>query len=319
MNIKSILKDFKSKKVLIVGDAMIDSYMWGEINRKSPEAPVSVVEINNIENRLGGAANVALNIKALGAQPTLCSVIGKCSSEFIFRDLMEKQNLSTIGILSEKGRKTTKKTRVISKEKHQIRIDEEDTYPILIEDKLVQLVCSLIPKHDVVILQDYNKGVLTPKLINQILSLTNKNNIPTIVDPKVNNFTEYKGCTIFKPNLKEIKEGMNIEFNDFDSQQLRNVTEKLRKLLYAKAILLTLSDKGMFINTENEYKHIKGTKRNIVDVSGAGDTVVAVAALCLSNNIEYNDLAIISNIAAGIVCEDVGVVPIKKEKILEGF
>ena len=317
MNINSIIKSFTSTKVLIVGDVMIDSYMWGEINKMSPEAPVPIVEINNIENRLGGAANVALNIKALGAKPTLCSVIGECNSKVTFKALMDKQNLSTAAILSEDGRKTTKKTRVISSKKHQIRIDEEDIYPIKDEDKFLKIVSSLLPKNDIIILQDYNKGVLTPKVIKHIISLANQHNIPTIVDPKINNFLEYKECTVFKPNLHEIKKGMNKKFDDSNHNNLRIVSEELRKLLNAKAILLTLSKKGIFINTKEEYKHINAINRTIIDVSGAGDTVVSVAALCLANNINYNDLAIISNIAAGIVCENIGVVAIEKDKLLK--
>ena len=316
MEFDHLFKQFNTKKVLIIGDAMIDAYMWGEINRMSPEAPVPVVEINKHENRLGGAANVALNLQSLGAEPILCSVIGDDSQGILFNNLMKDANITTKSILKIEGRKTTVKSRVIADNKHQLRIDEEETKAIEHEDRLLELVYSAISSVDVIILQDYNKGVLTPKIIKQIIQIANEKKIPTIVDPKKKNFRSYKNCTIFKPNLAEIKAGMNIKISDENIQEIRSASGKLRDSLKAKGILLTLSAKGICINSKEGFTYTPAFKRNIIDVSGAGDTVISVAALCLASNIDNDNLSIISSLAGGIVCEEVGVVPVNKEKLL---
>ena len=316
MDFNTLFQGFNDKKVLIVGDSMIDAYMWGDVNRMSPEAPVPVVEVKKHENRLGGAANVALNLKALGANPILCSVIGAGERGVLFEKLMKESNLSTEGILSTNKRKTTIKTRVIAENKHQLRIDEEETSPIEQVEEFLKLTISLINDIDVIILQDYNKGVLTPEIIERVIDSANKKGIPTIVDPKKLNFNSYKNCTIFKPNLAEIKAGMQVDFDTNNIAEIEKATSELRKKLSAKGILLTLSERGMCINSEKEFKHTPAFKRNIIDVSGAGDTVISVASLCLASNMDYADLSVLSNLAGGIVCEEVGVVPINKEKLL---
>jgi len=317
MDFNTLFQGFNDKKVLIVGDAMIDAYMWGEVNRISPEAPVPVVEVKKHENRLGGAANVALNLKALGANPILCSLIGTGERGVLFEKLMKESNLSTEGILSTNKRKTTIKTRVIAENKHQLRIDEEETSPIEQVEEFLKLTISLINDIDVIILQDYNKGVLTPEIIERVIDSANKKGIPTIVDPKKLNFNSYKNCTIFKPNLAEIKVGLQVDFDANNIAEIEKATLELRKKLSAKGILLTLSERGICINSEKEFKHTPAFKRNIIDVSGAGDTVISVASLCLASNMDYTDLSILSTLAGGLVCEEVGVVPINKEKLLK--
>ena len=316
MDFDALFSGFNSKKVLVVGDAMIDAYMWGEINQMSPEAPVPVVEVKKHENRLGGAANVALNLQSMGATPILCSVIGNDSQSILFKELIQNANLSNKGLLTATGRRTTLKTRVIAENKHQLRIDEEDTHPITCETEFLNLIQELIADVDVVILQDYNKGVLTAKVITKVIEIANTKNIPTIVDPKKQNFLAYKNCTIFKPNLAEIKAGMNIDLNTDNNQEIEKAAADLRELLNAKGVLLTLSGRGICINTKENFTHTPAFKRNIIDVSGAGDTVVSVAALCLASNMNLNDLSVLSNLAGGLVCEEVGVVPIQKEKLL---
>ena len=316
MDFDALFSGFNSKKVLVVGDAMIDAYMWGEINQMSPEAPVPVVEVKKHENRLGGAANVALNLQSMGATPILCSVIGNDSQSILFKELIQNANLSNKGLLTSKERRTTLKTRVIAENKHQLRIDEEDTHPITCETEFLNLIQELIADVDVVILQDYNKGVLTAKVIAKVIEIANTKNIPSIVDPKKQNFLAYKNCTIFKPNLAEIKAGMNTDFNPDITQEIEKAAADLRELLNAKGVLLTLSGRGICINTKENFTHTPAFKRNIIDVSGAGDTVVSVAALCLASNMNLNDLSVLSNLAGGLVCEEVGVVPIQKEKLL---
>ena len=315
MDFNALFQGFNDKKVLIVGDAMIDAYMWGKINRMSPEAPIPVVEIKKHENRLGGAANVALNLKALGANPVLCSVVGTGNKGVLFNKLMEESKLSTAGILSTNKRKTTIKTRVIAENKHQLRIDEEETTSIVQVEEFLKLTISLMDGIDVVILQDYNKGVLTPEIIKGVITTANKKEIPAIVDPKKLNFNCYKNCTIFKPNLAEIKAGMQIDFDANNIAEIEKATEKLRKQLSSKGVLLTLSERGICINSEKEFKYTPAFKKNIIDVSGAGDTVISVAALCLASNMDYTDLSVLSSLAGGIVCEEAGVVPINKEKL----
>jgi D-glycero-beta-D-manno-heptose-7-phosphate kinase len=316
MDFKALFEGFNQKNVLIVGDAMIDAYMWGEVNRMSPEAPVPVVEVKKHENRLGGAANVALNLKALGANPILCSVVGTGNRGRLFLKLMQEAGLSTAGILSKKERKTTVKTRVIADNKHQLRIDEEETSPIIDSSEFLKLPEGLMENIDVIILQDYNKGVLTSEVIEGVIRSANKKGIVTIVDPKKQNFNSYKNCTIFKPNLAEIKAGMNIDFNADNVSEIEKASTELRILLNAKAILLTLSERGICINSADGFKHTPAFKRDIIDVSGAGDTVIAVASLCLASGIKYTDLSVLSTLAGGIVCEEVGVMPINKEKLL---
>jgi len=316
MDFNTLFQEFSNKKVLIVGDAMIDTYMWGEVNRMSPEAPVPVVEVNKHENRLGGAANVALNLKALGATPILCSVVGTGNRGILFKELMEESNLSTVGILSTNKRKTTIKTRVIAENKHQLRIDEEETHPIQQAKEFLKLTESLMADIDVIILQDYNKGVLTPEVIEGVIAAANQKGIPTIVDPKKQNFNSYKNCTIFKPNLAEIKAGMNIEFDANNVAEIEKASAELRTQLAAKGVLLTLSERGICINSEKEFKHTPAFKCDIIDVSGAGDTVISVASLCLASAVDYTELSVLSTLAGGIVCEGVGVVTINKEKLL---
>ena len=317
MNIKKLFQTFNDKKVLIIGDSMIDAYLWGEVNRTSPEAPVPIVEVKKHENRLGGAANVALNLKALGANPILCSVIGTGERGVLFVKLMKESNLSTEGILSTNKRKTTIKTRVIAENRHQLRIDEEETSPIEQAEEFLKLTISLINDIDVVILQDYNKGVLTSEIIEKVIGSANKKGIPTIVDPKKLNFNSYKNCTIFKPNLAEIKTGMKVDFDANNIAEIEKATSELRKKISAKGVLLTLSEKGICINSEKEFKYTPAFKRNIIDVSGAGDTVISVASLCLASKMDYTDLSVLSSLAGGLVCEEVGVMPINKEKLLE--
>ena len=316
MDFNTLFQEFSNKKVLIVGDAMIDTYMWGEVNRMSPEAPVPVVEVQKHENRLGGAANVALNLKALGATPILCSVVGTGNRGIIFKELMDESNLSTVGILSTNKRKTTIKTRVIAENKHQLRIDEEETHPIQQAKEFLKLTESLMADIDVIVLQDYNKGVLTPEVIEGVIAAANQKGIPTIVDPKKQNFNSYKNCTIFKPNLAEIKAGMNIEFDANNVAEIEKASAELRTQLAAKGVLLTLSERGICINWEKGFKHTPAFKCNILDVSGAGDTVISVASLCLASLVDYTELSVLSTLAGGIVCEQVGVVPINKEKLL---
>ncbi len=309
---------FKTKRVLIIGDAMIDAYMWGDINRMSPEAPVPIVKIDKRECRLGGAANVALNIQSLGATPILFSAIGDDHYAELFIELMNEQKLSCEGIQKISNRRTTVKTRIISNNKHVLRVDEEFTNPIQDESLLNQLEKMIQEQSfDVIIFQDYNKGLLTKTVIQKAIKAAKNKGIPTIVDPKKENFFSYQSVDIFKPNLKEIKEGLNLDFDETSKAELFKHVNELRNKINAKGILLTLSEKGIYFQKENAVYRKKAHKRNIIDVSGAGDTVVSVAALALACDIEDDFLMRIANLAGGLVCEKVGVVPIQREDLLK--
>ncbi|MCF8228451.1 MAG: hypothetical protein K9G58_13650 [Bacteroidales bacterium] len=322
--IEKIFEGFNRKKVMIIGDVMVDAYLWGHVDRISPEAPVPIVSVNKRENRLGGAANVALNIRSLGAEPILCSVIGKDQKGDEFIGLLEKDGLTTRGIIKSHDRITTTKFRVIGNKMQMLRVDEEVTEDLTDNDIRVfdNNVKNIIQKEDIacIIFQDYNKGVLTNGLIHEIIKTANENNIPVVVDPKKQNFDAYHHISLFKPNLKELKEGLNLEIDPTNANELANAIQLLHKNQDIEMVMTTLSEKGVFISykcseKKYEYQHIPAHVRSISDVSGAGDTVVSVAALAYVLKLPPGLMAGIANLAGGIVCEEVGVVPIDKEKL----
>jgi rfaE bifunctional protein kinase chain/domain len=317
--INKMFTSFKDLRVLIIGDVMIDSYLWGKVNRISPEAPVPVVSITKKERRLGGAANVALNVQAMGATPILCSVIGVDKEGSRFLELMQKQKLSLKGILKSRSRITTIKTRVIGNNFQMIRVDEEVEHDITQAEteQFIQLISYLI-KHeriDVIIFEDYDKGLITAPLIQHVVSEAKKNKIPTVVDPKRKHFSDYKGVTLFKPNLKELKDGLKMEFDQSNIREIQKAVELLRSKMKIDTALITLSEHGIYISSKKTKKIIPAHVRNIADVSGAGDTVTSVASLCLAMKLKPEWIAIISNLAGGLVCEEVGVVPVNRENL----
>ena len=299
---------------------MIDSYMWGKVNRISPEAPVPIIMSTHQENRLGGAANVALNVQALGANPILCAVIGKDSKAKTFYSLLKKRDLTNEGIIEGENRKTTVKTRIIADNQHLLRVDEEMDAELDAEtEKLfIHHVLNILADKQIhaIIFEDYDKGCITPRIIEHIVDFANKSNIPTLVDPKKRNFMAYKGVTLFKPNFKELVEGSKIDIKKGDFDGIFNAARKLHQELNAKYLLITLSELGVFISSNGSYKTIPAEIRDIADVSGAGDTVIGTASLCLAAGLDSEYIATISNIAGGLVCEKVGVVPIQKEQLL---
>lgn len=319
--IKETFKSFDELNVLIIGDVMVDSYMWGKVNRISPEAPVPIVTIESKERRLGGAANVALNIQAMGANPILCSVIGIDYDGQQFLELLKKQKLSQKGIMKSRTRITTNKTRVIGNNHQIVRVDEEDEADISIAetDQLLQLILFILQhdKIDVIIFEDYDKGLITPKLIKSVVDMAKKRNIPIAVDPKKKNFNHYKGVTLFKPNLKELREGLKFDFNGDNLKELQKAVSSFRVKQKINTALITLSEKGIHTNSRSVKETLPAHIRNIADVSGAGDTVISVAALCLALELHPVLTAALSNLAGGLVCEQVGVVPIEKSKLLE--
>ncbi len=320
-SIQQIFKSFSNLNVLIIGDVMVDTYMWGNVNRISPEAPVPIVSITKKENRLGGAANVALNIQAMGANPILCSVIGDDDGGKLFLGLLKKQKLSSEGILKSKKRITTIKTRVIGGNHQMLRVDEEietsvnkdETYALSVQiNKII-----LSKKVDVIIFEDYDKGCITPELIKNSTAFAKQKNIPIVVDPKKKNFLSYHGVALFKPNLKELKEGIKLDFDHDNIKELEKIAANLIKKQNIAIVLITLSEKGIYIHSKSTKIVIPAHVRNISDVSGAGDTVISIAALCLALNLSPLIIATLANLAGGMVCEKVGVVPIDKKQLLD--
>lgn len=316
-----LFENFNNLSILIIGDVMIDSYYWGKVDRISPEAPVPIVAVQKKESRLGGAANVALNIKAMGAIPILCSVIGADDDGKELISLLKENEQTAEGIVSSYNRRTTKKTRIIGNNHQMLRIDGEDLHELNTseEDSFFETIQTILKarKIDAIIFEDYDKGSITKSLIKKVVDLAKTNNIPTTVDPKKANFADYQNVSLFKPNLKELKEGLKVEFNHKDKTELETAIQQLEAKLNNQHTLITLSEQGVFINSPEEKHHIAAHHRDITDVSGAGDTVISVATLCLALGEAPEMIAELSNLSGGLVCENVGVVPINKSDLLE--
>ena len=321
MNYKDLFDKFNGLRILVIGDVMLDAYVMGKVNRISPEAPVPIGSLENEDARIGGAGNVALNLLALGANPIICGVIGEDTSGDKLLNLFEKNGISTDGLVKSMARKTTVKTRVISNKQQLLRIDSESTFPLLESEeiKLNNTIQNIINQGvDGIIFEDYNKGVLTDSVIQNTIKIAKEKDIPTAVDPKKENFLSYKGVSLFKPNLKELKEGLNLNF-DFNSNKdlFEKGIEVLEEKLQNEISFVTLSENGVFIKNQTEKYYVPAHMRSISDVSGAGDTVIAVATLCLISGASTKQIAEISNLAGGLVCEKSGVVSISKNDLLE--
>ncbi|MBU1368470.1 MAG: D-glycero-beta-D-manno-heptose-7-phosphate kinase [Bacteroidetes bacterium] len=321
-SVSRLFNDFNRLRVMVVGDVMVDSYLFGHVDRISPEAPVPVVAVSKRSDRLGGAANVALNLKALGAEAILCSVVGDDYKGLTFNELLIEYKLPVHGIIKSKERTTTTKFRVIGNNVQMLRVDEEDTHDLsLTETKELLFTIRKIVDHDqidAIILQDYNKGVLTPEIIETVISLAKAKNIPVSVDPKKKNFLAYKNATFFKPNLKELQEGLHVSIKAGGLSTIVEAISELQSLLQVDYVMTTLSERGLLIRYPDgdqlKELHLPAHLRSIADVSGAGDTVISVATLCLALQQEAENIAALANLAGGIVCEEVGVVPIDKNK-----
>ncbi len=317
-SLDEIFDKFTGLKALIVGDVMIDSYIWGKVERISPEAPVPVISITNKEIRLGGAANVAKNIAALGATPILCSVVGDDHDGKALMDLMDTKGMDTRGIVMSGHRITTVKERMLSNSQQLLRIDRETTKPLHKKDSvsILKIIQKLIPEVDIVIFEDYDKGVLDKKLIKSIIELSKIHGIPTAVDPKKANFLNYHGVTLFKPNLKEIKEGLKLDFGNDDEIAISEASTSLRTKMNVDKVFITRSEYGVYISSNAHQHFIPAHVRSISDVSGAGDTVISTASLCLALRLPDQFIAELSNLAGGLVCEHLGVVSIDKSQLL---
>jgi D-glycero-beta-D-manno-heptose-7-phosphate kinase len=327
MDFDKLFHQFTQLKVAVVGDTMLDTYWWGNVDRISPEAPVPVVAVTKKEQRIGGAGNVALNIASLGATVHMLSVLGKDEDGEQLSGLLQQNNINTKYLVQSEQRITTNKIRIISRNQHMMRLDAEMANDMAAtdEDRLLFAFENYIAAEnpDVVILEDYNKGVLTENVIKRIVALCKKNKILTAVDPKRKNFFAYEGVDIFKPNLKEVKDGLNIIREEINISVLKDMHLLLQEKLQHRISLITLSEKGVFYaehpvdQQENNASIIPTHIRSIADVSGAGDTVIAVAALVFAATTDAKLMAEMANIAGGLVCEEVGTVAINKELLIE--
>lgn len=316
-----LFKRLSELKAGVIGDVMLDTYWWGSVERISPEAPVPVVALKKKEHRMGGAANVALNIKALGAKVSIFSVIGDDDDGQTLDNLFKEEHIATGYLLKSNKRITTSKSRIISRNQQMLRLDSEiikDLDPPD-ESRLIDAVTKYIEqeKPDVLIFEDYNKGVLTPKVIREVIQLCRAKGIPTTVDPKRKNFFAYEGVSIFKPNLKEVREAFNIIDENLEQETLENIHKQLKARLNHDVSFITLSEKGVFYEDINGAGIVPAHIRNIADVSGAGDTVIAVASLVFAATKDIKLMAEVANLAGGIVCEEVGTVAINKEKLMD--
>ncbi len=321
VDLDELFNDISKLKVAVIGDVMLDTYWWGTVDRISPEGPVPVVAVTKKEHRIGGAGNVALNLQALGSNAALISVLGKDEEGEKLRDLLEANNINCEYLLFSGDRVTTNKIRIIGRNQQMMRLDAEHAHDLNKEEEggLVKKVEKYIStvKPDIIILQDYNKGVLTKKIITKVIDLCNANKIICAADPKRKNFFSFKNITLFKPNLKEVKESLHILNDEVNEKTLCSIHLQLKEKLDHSISLITLSEKGMFYQNDKDSKIIPSHLRNVADVSGAGDTVIAIASLVYAATKNIQLTAEIANIAGGLVCEVVGTAAIDKQKLLE--
>lgn len=319
MTLDELFAAFDNLRVLIIGDVMLDSYVWGRVERISPEAPVPVVNVIRREYRLGGAGNVLLNVQALGAEAIICSVIGTDEPGDRLVGQLTERCLTCNGLIRSPSRITTIKERIIAGSQQVVRVDTE-TDKLITPDERAQLVAKakeLIPTCQVVIFEDYDKGVLDAQSIAEITAFANAQGIPTVVDPKKRNFLHYNHTTLFKPNLKELREGLKLEFDVDDPADFQRAVDALKEQLQVGGALITLSERGVYIDFNEEQHRLPAHLRTISDVSGAGDTVISIAACCVALDQTPRRVAGLSNLGGGLVCESVGVVPIDKAKLRE--
>ncbi len=320
-NWEELFDRFPSLRVLVIGDLMLDRYLWGKVSRISPEAPVPIVDVVKEENRLGGAANVAMNLKGLGAQVVLCGTIGQDRDGQNFSEVMAAMQMPTHGLVELAERRTTTKIRVIGNNQQVVRVDKEesDVLPETIQKRVAQHIEKLLnqEKFDAVIFEDYDKGLLDAEIIEKAVQLCAAKEIPVLVDPKRRNFFHYKNSTVFKPNLKELNEALGTHFEKKDLAGIRQAVQLLRHRMPHTHTVITLSEMGVLVcNANGEFLHEPAHYRHIVDVSGAGDTVVSVLAICTACGVSSFVAAQVANLAGGLVCEEVGVVPIHHTKLL---
>ncbi len=318
--VATLLENFRGKRIAVIGDVMLDRYYRGTVYRISPEAPVPIVEIDEESEYPGGAANVAYNLVMLGANPLLLGIVGKDSAGRQLRDLLGNLGIGDDGLLDDPVRPTTVKTRVIAASQHIVRVDREEKQAIApgVREQLLQLIEQNIGSIDALILQDYNKGVVTRDLIPRVVELARKHGVPVYVDPKLYNFFEYTGTTVFKPNRKEAEDALQRKLRTPEERE--HGVQELMERLQTEYVILTLGSEGMMLAQRGQAPMLIPTKAiQVADVSGAGDTVIATLATACAAGATIEEAVVIANHAAGIVCEQVGTVPVRHEQLLDAL
>lgn len=314
---------WSSVRVCVLGDVMVDAYMWGTVRRVSPEAPVPVVEVTRREKRVGGAGNVVKNLHALGAHVDILSVVGNDDDGAELNALLA--TMATPHLVVDESRPTTVKTRIISGGQHVVRVDEEATHELNeascleVHRALADVLSSPTPPH-VVVLEDYDKGFFTAPLIAHVLEACASVGVPVAVDPKLKHFSHYVGVALFKPNLKELNEGLglSVPVHPSNREAMECAVETLAERLACDRLMVTLGEHGSWIHAPSEgvhHLHLPAVTREVMDVSGAGDTVISVAALMLAAGASPWAMTAVANLAGGWVCERVGVVPMSKREL----
>ena len=314
--LSEIFNEAQQQQVIVFGDLMVDEYLWGDVTRISPEAPVPIINISSAQLRFGGAANVAFNLANLGQIPLLVGLVGDDRMGNHFLDMLDKQGLPTKGILMLPDRPTTVKTRIIGNNQHIARVDQETAEPVStkIQEKLFEIFVTQADSTSAILIQDYNKGVVVPPLVRHIIDLAQRQGKIVTVDPKFENFFEFENSTLFKPNTKEVEEALAIRIRN--DEDVIMAGKKLLSRLHCQAVLITRGSKGMaLLESNGESTFVETRARTVADVSGAGDTVIATLTFALTGGANMKEAVTLSNFAAGQVCEEVGVVPVNREKL----
>jgi D-beta-D-heptose 7-phosphate kinase/D-beta-D-heptose 1-phosphate adenosyltransferase len=311
-----IIDLFKKQTVLVIGDVMIDKFIWGKVSRISPEAPVPVVEVAKETEVLGGAANVASNITSLGAKSFIISAIGNDYNGKLLTNLFAEKKINTNFLVYENKRPTITKTRVIAASQQLIRVDREikGHFSHLTENEIIKNITDILPKTNAVIISDYGKGAVSPNILKKIISLAEKCKIPVTVDPKIEYFKKYRKVTTITPNTKEAIEGMNAK-NIKTDDALAKLGRKILKTLRSKSVLITRSEKGMMLIENDKITNIPTRAKEVYDVTGAGDTVISAMTLALSAKADLVSAAEIANFAAGIVVAKLGTATTSTEEL----
>lgn len=318
MDYKKIISRFKDKNILVIGDIILDHYIWGKVDRISPEAPVPVVEVTRESFLLGGAANVAYNIVSLGGKASVIGINGQDIAGEALMNILMQRGVNCDGIFTE-NRPTTVKTRVIAHNQQVVRFDREDKKYVdgKILKGILNYINSVILNYDAVIVSDYKKGMISPELVKDIVKKTKPKGTFIAVDPKIGHFDFYKGVSLITPNVMEASSGSNIEIRD--DKTLLKAGKSLMKKLSCKAVLITRGEQGMSLFRKEKVSHIPTVARKVYDVTGAGDTVISAFTLAYASGANMEDAAVIANHAAGIVVGEVGTAVTTADQVMESF
>ncbi|MBI3026536.1 D-glycero-beta-D-manno-heptose-7-phosphate kinase [Candidatus Woesearchaeota archaeon] len=314
-----ILEKFKDKKILVIGDVMLDKYIWGDVSRISPEAPVQVVNVIKETYEPGGASNVANNVSALSGRAFMAGIAGNDEAKNTIIEELKKKNVDTAGIFLDRDKPTTQKVRIIGKGQQLLRVDYEKKEHVHkeIEEQIVKFLNEKIKEIDVVVVSDYAKGVITPRICNKLLEASKSNKKPVIVDPKPKHRDLYMNADLITPNNSEASEMTNIE--DGSDEAVINMGSKLLKYLNTN-VLITRGEKGMSLfERDGSVKHVPAKAKEVYSLIGAGDTVAAVIALALASGASLEEAATLANIAAGIKVGKIGTASVSADEIKRGI